>query len=443
MPWLDGGKELVRARSPQGLGMGRRLPLPSLRSGVRRMLFRFLDAFVHFGRLRVIDAEGCVGSFGPGGTPAVTIRLHDPGVAWRLLSDPDLAVGEAYMDGTLTIEEGTLREFLDLCVGNAERLRENPAHRLRAALVKPLRRYRQYNPIRRARANVAHHYDLSGALYDLFLDRDRQYSCAYFADGNESLEAAQAKKKRHIAAKLLLEPGMTVLDIGCGWGGLALELARIERVDVTGITLSREQLKVAQARAAVAGLDRRVRFVLRDYREEQGTYDRVVSVGMFEHVGAAHFRTFFEALRRRLKPDGVALLHAIGRMEPPGGTNPWIEKYIFPGSYCPALSETLAAVEQAGLWVTDVEILRLHYAETLRHWLDRFQANRDKARAIYDERFCRMWEFYLAGCEMAFRGGPMMVFQIQLARRRDAVPLTRDYIADRERRYGTAEDVAA
>ncbi|MFN6999414.1 MAG: class I SAM-dependent methyltransferase, partial [Elioraea tepidiphila] len=202
MPWLDGGKELVRARSPQGLGMGRRLPLPSLRSGVRRMLFRFLDAFVHFGRLRVIDAEGCVGSFGPGGTPAVTIRLHDPGVAWRLLSDPDLAVGEAYMDGTLTIEEGTLREFLDLCVGNAERLRENPAHRLRAALVKPLRRYRQYNPIRRARANVAHHYDLSGALYDLFLDRDRQYSCAYFADGNESLEAAQAKKKRHIAAKL-------------------------------------------------------------------------------------------------------------------------------------------------------------------------------------------------------------------------------------------------
>lgn len=429
--------------APQASGMPRLQPRHAPSSPSLRALIRVLEPAVSFGRLTVIDADGCVGSFGPGGTPVVTIRLHDPGVAWRLLADPGLAVGEAYMDGTLTIEEGTLREFLHLCVGNAERLRDNPVQRLRALLARPLRHHRRRNPVRRARANAAHHYDLSGALYDLFLDRDRQYSCAYFADGNESLEAAQAKKKRHIAAKLLLEPGMTVLDIGCGWGGLALELARIERVDVTGLTLSEEQLKVAQARALAGGLDSRVRFVLRDYREEQGIYDRVVSVGMFEHVGAAHFRTFFEALRRRLKPDGVALLHAIGRMEPPGGTNPWLEKYIFPGSYCPALSETLAAVEQAGLWVTDVEILRLHYAETLRHWLDRFQANRDKARAIYDERFCRMWEFYLAGCEMAFRSGPMMVFQIQLARRHDAVPLTRQYIADRERRHGTAGEVAA
>jgi cyclopropane-fatty-acyl-phospholipid synthase len=236
---------------------------------------------------------------------------------------------------------------------------------------------------------------------------------------------------------------MTVLDIGSGWGGLALELARLEGVEVTGITLSREQLEAARERVAAARLADRVRFALRDYREERDSYDRVISVGMLEHVGAGHNDTFFRTLRRTLRPDGVALLHAIGRMGPPGGSDPWLHRYIFPGGYCPALSEVLAAIEWTGLWVTDVEILRLHYAETLRHWFERFQASRDRARAIYGERFCRMWEFYLALCEMAFRNGPMMVFQIQLAHRRDVVPLTRDYITDREGQEASAVGRAA
>ena len=305
-----------------------------------------------------------------------------------------------------------------------------------------LRRLHQDNRLGRARVNVAHHYDLSGALYDLFLDQDRQYSCAYFHNGAETLEEAQEKKKRHIMAKLLLEPGMRVLDVGSGWGGLALEMAQTASVDVTGLTLSQEQLAVANKRAAADGLTSHVRFAMRDYRDEQGTYDRIVSVGMFEHVGVAHYRTYFDTLSKRLKSDGVALVHAIGRTGPPGSTDPWLRKYIFPGGYCPSLSEVLAAVERSGLWVTDIEILRLHYAETLRHWFERFQVNRDQAKAIYDERFCRMWEFYLASCEAAFRNGPMMVFQLQLSHRRDAVPLTRDYVAAKGGQYTVAEDVA-
>lgn len=426
--------------APQAIGLPRLQARHTPSSPSLRALIRVLEPAVSFGRLTVIDADGMPHTLGPGGAPAVTIRLRQRSLAWRLLVKPDLAVGEAYMDGTLTLEEGTLHEFLDLGIAIAEGLRAHPARRAAAWLTQPWQRSRRSNPIGRARANVAHHYDLSGAFYSVFLDRDLQYSCAYFADGDESLDEAQAKKRRHVAAKLLLEPGMTVLDIGSGWGGLALELARMEQVDVTGLTLSAEQLKAARARAAAAGLGDRVRFALRDYREEQGVYDRVVSVGMFEHVGAMHFRTFFETLRRRLKPNGIALLHAIGRMEPPGSNNPWLDKHIFPGGYCPALSEVLAAIEKTDLWATDIEILRLHYARTLRHWFERFQANRSKAQAIYDERFCRMWEFYLAGCEMAFRRGRMMVFQIQLARRRDAVPLTRDYITDFERRQATATD---
>ena len=395
------------------------------------LLSSLLDRLIRTGRLTVIDPAGRPHRFGPGGTPAVAVRLHDPTLPARLLASPGLAVGEAYMDGTLTVEEGTLRDFLHLCTSGFEALDRHPVQALRRQLGRPLRRLRQYNPMRRARANVAHHYDLSDTLYDLFLDRNRQYSCAYFRDDGESLDQAQENKKRHIAAKLLLRPGMRGLDIGSGAGGLALSLAHTAEVEVTGITLSEEQLKAARERAAAVGLGGRVRFHLRDYREETGTYDRVVSVGMFEHVGVAHYGTFFATLRRLLRPDGVGLLHAIGRMEPPGGTNPWLRKYIFPGGYCPALSEVLAAIERTGLWVTDIEILRLHYAETLRCWFDRFQANRDRIAALYDERFCRMWEFYFAGCEMAFRNGPMMVFQIQLARRRDAVPLTREYMGDR------------
>jgi len=398
---------------------------------------------IRTGRLTVVDAASRAHNFGPGdGGPSVTVRLHDPLLALRILLRPSLALGEAYMDGTITIEEGTLRDLLQLCTGNLEALDRNPIGALRGELDRLLRRLQQDNRLGRARANIAHHYDLSGALYDLFLDPDRQYSCAYFQTGSETLEEAQEKKKRHIIAKLLLEPGMRVLDVGSGWGGLALEMARTARVDVTGLTLSREQLVAASERAVAAGLSSRVHFALRDYREEQATYDRIVSVGMFEHVGVAHYPTYFDTLRQRLAPDGIALVHAIGRVDPPSSTDPWLRKYIFPGGYCPALSEVLAAVERSGLWVTDIEILRLHYAETLRHWFERFQANRDSARAIYDERFCRMWEFYLTACEAAFRNGPMMVFQLQLARRRDAVPLTRDYITDVERRDVTAEGVA-
>jgi len=407
------------------------------------LLTCLFNRLVRTGRLTVIDPAGRTRSFGPGGAPAVTVRLHGRMLPGRLVLNPTLAAGEAYMDGRLTIEEGTLRDFLHLCTQEFDALHRHPLRVGCRRLARPFRALIQYNPIWRARQNVAHHYDLSDTLYGLFLDEDRQYSCAYFADGTESLDEAQERKRHHIIAKLLAEPGMSVLDIGSGWGGLALELARTAGADVTGITLSEEQLAVAGKRAAASGLSQQVRFFLRDYREERGVYDRVVSVGMFEHVGVAHYQAYFNCLRQLLKPDGIALVHAIGRMEPPGGTDPWLRKYIFPGGYCPALSEVLAAIEKAGLWVTDIEILRLHYAETLRHWFERFQARREWVRELYDERFCRMWEFYLAGCEMAFRNGPMMVFQIQLARRRDAVPLTRSYITEIESRFALTTDRAA
>jgi cyclopropane-fatty-acyl-phospholipid synthase len=285
----------------------------------------------------------------------------------------------------------------------------------------------------RSRRNAAHHYDLSDQLYELFLDRDRQYSCAYFRSPNDDIDTAQQNKKRHIAAKLLLRPGTRVLDIGSGWGGLALYLAGECGADVTGLTLSEEQFKVANRRAAAAGLADRVRFYLRDYREEGGCYDRIVSVGMFEHVGVNQYPVFFGKLRALLAPDGVALLHSIGRMDGPGATNPWLRKYIFPGGYSPALSEVVPHAERARLWITDLEILRLHYAETLRAWRGRFEHNRDRIRALYDERFCRMWEMYLVGCELAFRRGGHLVFQMQLAKAIETVPLTRDYMLDWER----------
>jgi cyclopropane-fatty-acyl-phospholipid synthase len=306
-----------------------------------------------------------------------------------------------------------------------------------------VRRLRQISSTVRARRNVAHHYDLNGRLYSLFLDRDRQYSCAYFRTGNETLEEAQTAKKHHIAAKLKLDrPGLSVLDIGCGWGGMALTLARDYGARVTGITLSTEQLNEARARAEAEGLSDRVKFELLDYRAVRETYDRVVSVGMFEHVGVNHYRTFFNVLKRVLKPDGVALLHTIGRSDGPGTTNSWIAKYIFPGGYSPALSETMLPIEKSGLLVTDVEILRLHYAETLRHWRRRFAANRDAIGTLYDERFCRMFEFYLAGSELAFRYQEHVNFQIQITREQTAAPLTRDYITDVERERLRAHEPA-
>jgi cyclopropane-fatty-acyl-phospholipid synthase len=391
-------------------------------------------SIVTSGSFRIIDSRGRTHLVGDDSRPTCAIRLGDCWLDFTLGMNPALYVGEAYMDGRLTMEEGTLFDFLELAARNMTRLENNPWYGLLSRIAK---RIGQYNPIGQARRNVAHHYDLSDQLYDLFLDKDRQYSCAYFVDPRDSIETAQENKKRHIASKLLLtRPRLKVLDIGSGWGGLGLYLARETGADVTGVTLSVEQHKVSEGRAAEAGLGDRLRFHLRDYREEPGRYDRIVSAGMFEHVGPTHYREFFRKLKELLAEDGVALLHSIGRMEPPGGMNPWIRKYIFPGGYTPALSEVFEAIQDSGLWVTDLEILRLHYAETLRAWRERFEANRDKIRALYDERFCRMWEFYLVGCELSFRYTNQMVFQMQITREQGAVPLTRDYMLDWERAAG-------
>src|SRR6476646_8879475 len=376
---------------------------------------------VRIGRLGVIAAAGRRHVFEGAPGPTACVRLRDPALHWKLLLRPRLFVPEAYMDGTLTIEEGSLYDFIDVLVTNDAARWDSPVMRLNQAAGRLVRWVHQYNPIRRARRNVAHHYDLSDQLYELFLDRDRQYSCGYFHDGSEDLDAAQLDKKRHIAAKLLIRPGQRVLDIGSGWGGLALYLAGECAADVTGLTLSVEQHKVATRRAAAAGLSDRVRFYLRDYREEAGEYDRIVSVGMFEHVGLNHYCTFLTKLKSLLAPDGVALLHSIGRKDGPGTTMPWIRKYIFPGGYVPALSEVLPTIEQLRLWVTDIEILRLHYAETLRAWRGRFERNRDRVLALYDERFYRMWEMYLVGSDIAFRRQDHMVFQVQIAKAIDAV----------------------
>ena len=397
---------------------------------------RLFEEIIKVGTLRVIDASGRLHEYGTSPGPVSTIRLHDKSLNWKIFLRPEMHIGEAYMNGKLTVEDGDIYDFLDLCGRNMARFESHWVARWSAKISRVLRYLHQYNPIGRAEKNVAHHYDLSGGLYDLFLDNDRQYSCAYFSGGNDSLEVAQDNKKRHIAAKLMLSAGQRILDIGSGWGGMGIYLAKVvPGTDVTGVTLSREQFTVSNERAADEGLRDRVRFKLQDYREESSRYDRIVSVGMFEHVGSGHYLEFFAKIRELLAEDGVMLLHSIGRMEPPGSTNPWLRKYIFPGGYTPALSETLQAIEKSGLWVTDIEILRLHYAETLKEWRRRFLNNREKVLEIYDERFFRMWDFYLAGCEMSFRHMNQMVFQIQIARRQDAVPLTRDYIGEWERQH--------
>jgi cyclopropane-fatty-acyl-phospholipid synthase len=398
------------------------------------LLARFLDAVIDEGDFTLIDARGKTCKLGNGAPPRITIRLHDRATERRMLINPRLAAGEAYMDGTLTIEDGSLFDLINLIGRNIEIFENHWFSDFSANISRVFKRLQQYNPVGKAQQNVAHHYDLSDDLYDLFLDSDRQYSCAYFDGTHSDLERAQDDKKRHIAAKLLLnEPRMKVLDIGSGWGGMGMYLAKTTGADVTGVTLSKEQHKVSEQRALDSGLSDQVRFKLQDYRDETETFDRIISVGMFEHVGAVHYLECFKKTKQLLKDDGVFLLHSIGRMKPPGVTNPWLRKYIFPGGYSPSLSETLAAIEKAGMWVTDVEILRLHYADTLHLWYERFMAQRDKALELYDERFCRMWEFYLIGCEISFRRMGQMVFQIQIAKQQDAVPLTRDYIRDWER----------
>ncbi len=401
------------------------------------LLANFLHCLIETGRLTVIDATDRRHVFqGKRDGPAVTIRLHARDLHWKLFANPMLYTGEAYMNGTLTVEDAELYDFLDLMGMNVGW--RQPNHWLQNLITTPLReavrRFRQYNPASRARANVAHHYDLTGELYDLFLDSDRQYSCAYFQSPDDDLETAQLRKKRHLAAKLALEPGQRVLDIGSGWGGMGLYLARNEQVLVHGVTLSEEQHKLSNERAARAGLSGFVSFALQDYRAVEGPFDRIVSVGMFEHVGLNHYGEYFDKVRNLLADDGVAVLHTIGRADGPGATNPWLNKYIFPGGYSPSLSEVSAAVEKADMYITDVEIFRLQYAETLRHWRQRYYGNRDKVAALFDERFVRMWDFYLCGSEIAFRHGGHVVFQLQLTKKADAVPETRDYIFDGERR---------
>jgi cyclopropane-fatty-acyl-phospholipid synthase len=398
------------------------------------MFITILKSFIRTGSLCVTDAAGRHHVIGDGTMPRATLRLTSKRLEYSLALNPSLSVAEAYMDGLLTIEDGTLYDFLEVVARNFDNVAGLP---WLAFIDRIGRGLKQHNPIGKARCNVAHHYDLSSELYDIFLDRDRQYSCAYFASPTDSLEVAQENKKRHIAAKLLLDrPGLKVLDIGSGWGGLGLYVAQRSGADVTGVTLSTEQHMLSSARAQKAGLADRVRFQLRDYREENGRYDRIVSVGMFEHVGTRNYIEFFAKLAELLTNDGVALIHSIGYSDAPSPINPFIRKYIFPGADLPSLSEVFAAVERSGLIVTDVEILRLHYAETLRHWRERFMARREEAARLYDERFCRMWEFYLVLCEIGFRLRTNMVFQMQLAKRIGTVPLTRDYMIDRERARG-------
>ncbi len=403
-----------------------------------RLLQLLLKAFIRRGNFRLTTSRGKTFRFGDGTGKPVAVRFVTRAAEWGILLDPELKLGEAYTNGTFIVEQGTIADVLAVALGQNSEMPHwaRPQYFLRYCA----RRLGQFNPRRRARRNVAHHYDLDGRLYSLFLDADRQYSCGYFESPGVSLDDAQLAKKRHLAAKLLIKDGARVLDIGCGWGGLGLYLAELTGADVTGVTLSQEQHAIANARAAEKGLADHARFLLQDYRDAQGPFDRIVSVGMFEHVGVGHYDEFFKKSAQLLADDGVMVLHSIGRSEGPSVTNPWIAKYIFPGGYIPSLSEVLPRIEQAGLLVTDIEILRLHYAETLRNWRERFIAHREEVERIYDRRFVRMWEFYLAASEMSFREQNMMVFQIQLAKRQGVTPMTRDYMAREEMRLRAAEE---
>lgn len=406
------------------------------------MLFQhFLKRFIKVDTLTLIDNRGKVHHFSATPTPNITLRLKSKKIEWRLFCCPLLALGEGYMEGDLTIEKGDIYDFLAYCALNFKQSNVSLTQRLSGNIATLRRFLHANNPIYKAKSNVAHHYDLSEDLYRLFLDKDMQYSCAYFRTLEDDLETAQENKKHHLAAKLRLKPGQKVLDIGSGWGGLAITLAREANVDVTGLTLSEEQYRVAMERVREAGLQDRVRFYLRDYRQETGLYDRIVSVGMFEHVGVKHYFEFFTQISSLLKEEGMALLHSIGCSSGPTIPSPWLQKYIFPGGYSPALSETLEKLEAAKLYVTDIEILHHHYAETLRHWRTRFLAHQDKVKEVWGERFLRMWDFYLASCEVAFRKRGYMVFQIQMMRTPEFAPLTRDYIGEEEARMSQNRNV--
>ncbi|NBC95504.1 MAG: methyltransferase domain-containing protein, partial [Deinococcus-Thermus bacterium] len=399
-----------------------------------RLLDRLLRSFVTSGRLTLIDADGGRHDYGPDdGAGRVVIRLHDKALHWKLFANPELHAAEAYMDGTLTFEEGTRAyDLLWLFSINRTGLAKAPGQGLLRRFWKAMRRRQQANDVARSKAQARHHYDLPTAMYRLFLDDDLNYSCGFFETPETSLEAAQEAKLTRAVAKLDLAPGMRVCEIGGGWGAFARRIAETG-AEVVSLNVSPEQVKIAEQRVAEAGLSDRVTFVLQDYREFEGRFDRVVSIGMMEHVGIGQLDAYFAKVRDLLAPDGFAFVHSIGRMTPPGTTGPFIRKHIFPGGYVPALSETFAATERQGLWVADMEVLRLHYYHTIRHWRQRFEANRAQAAEILDERFCRMWEFYLAAVELGFLHGSNMVFQLMLAPTRDAVPVVRDYMVDAAR----------
>jgi cyclopropane-fatty-acyl-phospholipid synthase len=404
-----------------------------------RVLDALLRKAIRKGRLTVVGADGVPRDFGgqaPG--PDVTIRFADRRTETRIALNPELAAAEAYMDGAMTVD-GDVHHLMELFFVNRRDFDMTPAQIFWHGVDRRLRRFQQHNPIARARANARSHYDIGEEVYRRFLDRDMQYSCGYFPTGDETLEEAQVLKKRHIAAKLDIRDGHRILDIGCGWGGMALYLAHLADVEVLGVTLSERQHRVATRRAEILGVSDRVRFELRDYREVDEPFDRIVSVGMLEHVGAVHLQEYFLTVRDRLPKGGVALIHTISSKSPPGVTGPFLRKHIFPGGYSPALSETAAAIERTGLWILDSEIWRVHYGHTLHGWRDRFAAARDEVEAIMGERFCRMWELYLSICECAFMLGTSNVLQLQLGRERDAVPLTRDYIGEEEARIAALE----
>ncbi len=397
-----------------------------------------LNRCICAGSLIVVEPGGAQYRFGDGRGKTIKVHLHDRWLALKLALRPDPVLGEAYADGRLTVENGSIYELLELVLPQFE-FGRGYALRTGAMLNRLLHSLGKLNTITRSRANIEHHYDLSGKFYDLFLDSDRQYSCAYFEPGERSLHRAQLAKKRHIAAKLNIEPGMHVLDIGCGWGGLALYLTENCGAKVTGITLSTEQAVLARQRIRNHGLEDEIDIQLIDYRQLEGQFDRIVSVGMFEHVGPRHFQAYFDTVRDLLAEGGVALVHTIGRPHGPYPTSTWIDRYIFPGGYLPALSEILTSIEQSDLYLCDVEILRLHYAQTLRHWRQRFKGNWKQASEIYGEKFCRIWEYYLAGSEAAFRQEYSNVFQIQLAHHQSALPQTRTYMTENEERLARAD----